>query len=104
MAEATAKTEQRIEEVVTTRTVEEKVVTLRLSQDEVNALYVVGMNVGGHPDRSPRGHINSITSAIAPHRSVARVIGNGIGMGHYEGHELQKGASAIYFADKGVTA
>lgn len=45
---------------------EERIV-LELTREEAEAMQVVFARVGGSPDRSPRGRIENISDALAPH-------------------------------------
>lgn len=42
-------------------------ITLNLTEEEATALMLVISRVGGHPERTPRGHIDDIRVALEPH-------------------------------------
>lgn len=77
MAKATSTSETVIESV-----------TLTLTGDEAVALATVLGSVGGHPDKSPRGLINGISSALASQGVYSK-----------GSSQFSPGATAIYFKD-----
>jgi hypothetical protein len=67
-------------------------VSLHMSFDEARALYIVARHVGGSPDKSPRGHIDAILTAL-------RKVGGTFGTGNKGRGEYVTPESGIMFLD-----